>query len=440
MSSMIREDAEELLTKYHGEAYKKAVHQVNDRIRCYVAYGHSNCIVIEGDTSLILVDALDSNVRGERLKQELATWTDKPVKTIIYTHGHPDHRGGAGAFRDTVEEVIAFAPKRPALKYYDKLADVLNARTVRQFGYHLTDEEVITQGLGIREGSVCGEGQYDMLLPTTLYTESSLCSAQGKNTQDQIERVIDGIPFKLVSAVGETDDQIFVWLPEDKVLCCGDNYYACWPNLYAIRGSQYRDIAAWVDSLEVILSYPAEVLLPGHTNPLFGYEAIQDVLGHYRGAIESVLLQTIDCMNRGMSEADTVSSVRLPEEYRNKPYLGEYYGTVDWSVRAIYHGYLGWFDGNPSNLNPLPDEMYAKKLVELIGVEKLIAEIKDNQTRGEYQLALQFCDLLIQAGANRDIAMQEKQQALLALSHVITSANGRHYYQESAAELEITAE
>ena len=109
------------------------------------------------------------------------------------------------------------SPRKPVLKYYDRLNDILNKRTARQFGYGLTDEECITQGIGIREGHAVGDGVYNFLPPTTYFTK------------DEEERVIDGVRLKLVSAVGETDDQLFVWLPEEEILCCGDNYYACCP-------------------------------------------------------------------------------------------------------------------------------------------------------------------------------------------------------------------
>lgn len=421
---MLVKDGEARLRRYAQESYPKKMHQINDRIRCYVGYGHSNCIVIEGESSLILIDALDSDERAGKLRQELEATLHKPVKTIIFTHGHPDHRGGSAAFEDTVEEVIAFAPKRPVLKYMDRLSSVLNDRTVRQFGHHLSEEELITQGLGIREGMTCGEGRYRFLKPTTVYTE------------DFAERTIDGVRMKLVSAVGETDDQIFVWLPDDEVLCCGDNYYACWPNLYAIRGSQYRDIAAWVDSLEVILGYPAKVLLPGHTNPLFGEAVIKEVLGNYKDAIAFVLSETLDCMNRGMSESETVAAVRLPEKYQKQPYLGEHYGTVEWSVRAIYNGYTGWFDGNPSRLYRVPDEVYARHLTELAGAGKLLENARLALRDGEYQLAVQDADLLILAGELPEEAKAVKKEGLMGLARMTTSANARHYYMEWVAEQE----
>lgn len=415
---MLAKNAEQRLQKYAQESYPKKVYQINERIRCYVGYGHSNCIVIEGDSSLILIDSLDSDVRAEKLREELAAWTDKPVRTIIFTHGHPDHRGGSAAFADTANEVIAFAPKRPVLKHMDKISGLLNARSARQFGHHLTDEELITQGLGIREGMTCGEGGYRFLKPTVLYTE------------DEVELIIDGVKLKLVSAVGETDDQIFIWLPDDEVLCCGDNYYACWPNLYAIRGSQYRDIAAWVDSLGLIMTYPAKVLLPGHTNPLFGYETIMEVLGNYKGAIEYVLLKTLDCMNRGFSESETVEAVKLPPEYRDKPYLGEYYGTVEWSVRSVYNGYIGWFDGNPSNLYRPSDQTCAKHLTELAGAENLLMGAKKALENGEYQLAVLDADLLLLAKELQAEAKAVKIEGLRKLAGLTTCANARHYYME----------
>lgn len=318
----------------------------------------------------------------------------------------------AGAFSDTVTEVIAFSPQKPMLKYYEKLNDVLNKRGTYQHGYGLTDEEAICQGIGIREGKETGHGKYSFFAPTTLYHEN------------EVERVIDGIKLKMVRAVGETDDQIFIWLEDYKVICTGDNYYGCWPNLYAIRGTQYRDIAEWVDTLGNILSYDADVLLPGHTRALIGKDLIQEQLGTFRDAIEYVLLETLDCMNQGLTMSETVDKVKLPKEFSGKEYLGEFYGTVEWTVKGIYTGYVGWFDGDAVNLLPVSDKKYRETLLELIGEQKLIEKIHACMAAEEYQMALQLLQLTDQP--------ELKKEALLMRAKQVTSANARHYLIASA--------
>lgn len=420
---MLKKNGEELLRRFSETAYPYEIKKINDRIYHVVGLGHSNSIAIEGNTSWILVDTLDSDQRALRMKAELIKIADKPVKTIIFTHSHYDHHGGSGAFKDTVEEIIAFKPKKTPLKYYNLLDDVLQKRTFRQFGYALSNEECITQGIGIREGRAVNDGTGVCLEANVLYD------------QDIVEREIDGVKLQFVSAVGETDDQLFVWLPEDKVLCCGDNYYGCFPNLYAIRGSQYRDIAAWVDSLNLILSYPAEAVLPGHTKAIIGYDQVQEVLGNFKDAIEFILLETLKCMNKGMSESETVSAVVLPQIWADLPYLGEFYGTVEWSVRSVYHGYFGWFDGNPTHLAQLSDETFDTKLFSMMGEEKMESEICTALNEENYQMAVQLCDILLNAKVDIQKYKKLKAEGLIGLSKQVTSANARHYYICSAKEL-----
>lgn len=422
---MLQKNGSQLLQAYAQRSFQKEIVQVAENIYYFTGYGHSNATVILGEQGCILIDTLDSDVRAQILRQEIAAITEKPVKTIIYTHGHPDHRGGAAAFADTAEEIIAFAPKRPILKHTEKIKEILALRGSRQFGYTLSDEELITQGLGPREGHACQEGRYAPLPPTTLY-----------QAEDEITRQIDGVDLKLVSAVGETDDQIFVWLPASKVLCCGDNYYPCWPNLSAIRGSQYRDVSAWIDSLDAMRAYPAEALLPGHGKAVCGYGEIQTTLQNYRDAIEFVLLQTLTGMNQGKTADELAASITLPEHLRQLPYLGEHYGTVAWSVRGIFAGYAGWFSGNPTDLHRLPPQQTADKLLAMMGgVSAVLSEIKQATAAQQYQWAMQLCDILLNSQQEMGQAAQYKAQCCLALAEQETSSNGRHYYQTCAKEL-----
>ncbi len=422
---MLRPDGEQLLKKFTTEAYPRKVTEIIPGIIYHVmGYGHSNASFIIGETSVILIDTLDSDYRAEVLKSIIAGFTDKPIKTIIFTHGHPDHRGGAGVLIDNEPEIIAFAPCKPVLGRINDLKDVLNQRGDRQFGYHLSNEEVISQGIGIREGTVQGEGKRAFVQPTTIYSEK------------KIVRKIDGFTLEIAAAPGETDDQILIWLPMHKVLFCGDNYYGCWPNLYAIRGSQYRDISAWVDTLDNLIAYQAWYLLPGHTQPIIGKNAVAETLTNFRDAIHYVLTETLKCMNQGMTMDETAETVKLPEKWAKLSYLGEFYGTVAWSVRGIYAGYVGWFDGNPTKLNPLPLRTRAKKTVALMGgTETVLSAICHALENQDVQWAIELADILIAVDSTNKQAKQYKAQGLIRLGHLETSANGRNYYLTCAKEL-----
>lgn len=389
-----------------------------------MGYGHSNASFIISTNSVILIDTLDTDHGGEALKSIIAEHTNKPVKTIIYTHGHPDHHGGAGVFMDTNPEIIAFAPCKTPLGRMNNLETILNQRGARQFGYHLSNEEVISQGIGIREGMTQGQGHRALVPPTTVYNEH------------KVIRDIDGITLELHAAPGETDDHILIWQPDHKVLFCGDNYYGCWPNLYAIRGSQYRDVSTWVDSLDKLISFKANYLLPGHTRPIIDGNAVLETLTNYRDAINYVLSETLRCMNKGMSIDETAETVQLPKKWASLPYLGEFYGTVTWSVRGIYTGYVGWFDGNPTNLNPLPTKIRAEKTIALMGgINSVLSAINQALEKNETQWAIELADILLAADSTNKQAKEYKAQGLIALGHQETSANGRNYYLSFAKEL-----
>ena len=402
---------EEKLKQYCKKTYQKECVKINDHLYFFYSYGHSNASAIIGDTSIILIDSLDSDEYARNMREKLQEITDKPVKTIIYTHGHPDHRGGSGAFKDTVENVIAFTPCKPMLKYYDRIQDGLNQRGQFQHGYGLSDEEAICQGIGIREGKETGHGKYDLLMPTKLYD------------QNEVRLTLDGIDLILKRAPGETDDQICIYLPNDKVLFCGDNYYGVFPALYAIRGTQYRDLATWIDTLDLLISYDAKVLLPGHTKALFN-ESVKDHLTHFKEAIEYILFTTLDCINQHYTLAQTLEKVKLPQNLKELPYLQEYYGMIEWAVKSVYNGYVGWFDGDATHLLPLPEKQYNQVLLEMIGKDKLNQRIEKVMNQEEYQLALQLLEIL----PNPVV----KKQALLGRAKQVTSANARHYYIASS--------
>ena len=107
---------------------------------------------------------------------------------------------------------------------------------------------------------------------------------------------------------------------------------------------------------------------------------------------------------------------------------------MEWSVRAIYSGYTGWFDGNPSNLYRISDREYAKHLTAVAGADQLLHAARQALKDGAYQLAVQDADLLLLAGELQEEAKAVKLAGLEKLSGMTTSANARHYYLEWVKE------
>lgn len=319
---------EEKLIKQAQTAFPKGITKIGDNVYFFLAYGGSTCTLVVGEKSCVLVDTLNGIAPAKEAYEEVRKITDKPIKHIIYTHQHTDHTSGAKVFAVDNPKIYGHKPVRPEYEYSHMLKDICRIRGMRQFGTICSDEERISVGVGpLTETPIGNNPAHLGQLPCTNTIE-----------EDVVNLNLDGIDVTIVSAPGETDEQVFVYFPKYKVLCCGDNYYESWPNLYAIRGSQYRDIASWVKALDDMVTYEAEVLLPGHTHAVIGKDSVRDTLTNYRDALKYVLTETLKGMNEGKTMDELVESVTLPEHLKNIPYLQEYYGTVAWSVRAIYTG------------------------------------------------------------------------------------------------------
>jgi uncharacterized sulfatase len=210
----------------------------------------------------------------------------------------------------------------------------------------------------------------------------------------------------------------------------GDNWYYSFPNLYAIRGTAYRDFIAWANSLDLIAGLEAEVMAPGHTNPVFGAEQVQEVVTTTRDAIMHVVSHTAAGMNAGQSMDDIAATISLPEHLVDKPWLGEFYGKLSWSARAYAVGTLGWYDGNPTHLGGLSSRSRAEKIAALAGgIEGLWDVLKNDD---DPQWKLEICDHLI---ALDQPAEAQKAELLTTLSETEINATARNTYLWEAKQL-----
>jgi alkyl sulfatase BDS1-like metallo-beta-lactamase superfamily hydrolase len=415
----------------------------------YTSVGHtvSTVSMIVGTDGIIIVDTGMSPIHMKPVMQAFRKITDKPVKAIILTHSHGDHTRGIKVFKgDDNPEIWGrsnFGSETTGLSGLNTMF-----RGVRQAGFRLPPDKRINNGVapamtpmtgrvhkapkassppkpGVRRPQPAG-GFNLRALPKLTKTFSG--------ERETLE--IAGIRMDLVAAPGETHDQLYVWLPEKKVVFSGDNFYASFPNLYAIRGVPYRDVRNWADSVDKMLKEGPEYLVPGHTRPILGKEAVTQALTDYRDAIRYVYDKTIEGINKQMTPEELVEYVKLPPHLAEKDYLGEYYGLVSWAVRSIYAGHLGPFDGNATNLFPLSPKEEAKRLAKIAGGrDVLLKQAQEALDTGDYQWAAQLADHLIVLDKQAVEPLKIKADAMNALGERQMNAPARNYYFTYEMEL-----
>jgi len=484
--------------------------EVTDGVFVAIGYAIANSVIVECDDSLVVIDTTESITSARTIKKDLFALRPhlqhKKVKHVVYTHYHPDHTFGTKGWIDDEKNppvIIAHPQTSKELERILSLTSTITqVRAQRQFGTILKklqdDFGEINERYGFsnheqehvhahahehehshRCASLMDEDE-QLRMKQMFQNDSGIFVNSGIGPflvyGDPFDRSmfyptlilnrsveilnLDGVTFEFYHAPGETVDQIFIHLPQKRVLMPADNIYRAFPNIYAIRGSPTRPAREWVNSIDAMRALlPApKFLVPHHTQPVYGEETIYDVLTSYRDGIAFVHDQTIRYINLGYVPDDIVVLVRqsMPHRLLTHPFLQEFYGTIDWSVRAIFQAYLGWFSGDPVDLFPLPKQQQARRIAKMVSSPSVMIEtaednLLNHETRDDCQWALQLSDAVLslstkQSNTNQDehvleLTREEKSKAfeikikaLQCLASYMTSANGRNYYLTSAYE------
>jgi alkyl sulfatase BDS1-like metallo-beta-lactamase superfamily hydrolase len=407
----------------HSAQTRKDIIELAPGIWTAVGYAASTVHMIEGDTTITIIDTSESTKAAENILAEFRQRSDKPIARIILTHSHRDHISGATIFSEGQDvPILASHLFKSDLIGVDPNIiapnKALGRRTLMQFGIGLTPDQRISLGCGPGERPMEGMGA-GFVQPTTLIDED--CDID-----------LDGVTARLFHAPGETGDHMVVWLPDLKILFCGDNWYHAFPNLYAIRGTAYRDFQAWAETLGSLADLGVETLVPGHTRPVVGAENVREVLTSTRDAILHVMQTTADGMDAGLSLDDICADLKLPDGLADKPWLKEFYGKATWSARAFAAGTLGWYDGNPTNLGTLSSIARAKHMTDLAGGAEALMEVAANTT--DLQWRLELCDHLIALGRP---AQMLKADTMESLAEVEINATARNSYFWAAKQLRV---
>ncbi len=421
-----------------NKEFRKEVIQIAPNVYTASGYDAANITMIIGTDGVILIDAGKFAHNSEEVYCEFRKITDKPITGIIYTHGHGDHTQGSPAFlKDNTPQIWA-AESFGRENEFPTAAGFNNPRGHRQNGMTLAPEVRINNGVAplVYPGGkfVGGEEQEKIAKSQYIPFDKGAITNFVSEPKERIE--ISGVELELIRTYGETHDHLVIWYPEHKVIFPGDQFYKSFPNLYAIRGTEYRDVSKWIEALDTVLEYPAEAMAQGHTRPIIGAEAVKSAVTNMRDAIKYTFDKTIEGMNLGMTPDELVEYAVLPDHLANDPYLVQYYGRQEWAIRNIFNGYLGWFDGNATSLRPLSPKVEAEKFATAVGgIESLEKLAREALADGDYQWCAELTDRLIALDPEKRSFKLLKADALNGLADNLDTATGRNYYNTSAQEL-----
>jgi len=299
-----------------------------------------NAVLFETDAGLVLVDA-GMAPAGPAIKSLIKSVSDKPLHTIIYTHGHVDHAYGTWALTDDQPQIIA----------HDKLP--------QRFDRYLRLRGSLAKFMSQPKASLPKTGN-DLVYPTRTFAK-------------KLSIDIGGERFELVHHRGETDDQLYVWLPGRKMLASADYYQGFLPN--AGNGKrQQRYIEEWAQAIHEMAALGAEVLLPAHGKAITNKQTINENLTVLGDALQYIVDHVVRELNLGTRKGLIPHKLNLPAELANHPSLNVQYVSPADIAKMVMRQYTGWWDEIPSHWSPATFAARAQEVVTLSGgIDQLVA-------------------------------------------------------------------
>jgi alkyl sulfatase BDS1-like metallo-beta-lactamase superfamily hydrolase len=366
-----------------------------------VVESFSNVIGVTTDEGLILSDTSGA-ATGGAVVNSLRAFSDAPFHTILYTHGHIDHVGGAGAFVANAADrghrpprFVAHQNLPARFERYNLTAGYNSAINERQFG----------------EAKRMSIGGAKRFLPLET-------PAPDLVFRDRLGVSVGGVRMDLRHAKGETDDHVWAWLPEKKIILTGDLFMWNFPNAGNPQKAQ-RYPREWAAALREMAGLGAEILIPAHGVPIAGGDRIRTVLDDTAHALETLVNRTLEMMNAGERLDSILHSVELPAELMGKPYLRALYDEPEFVIHNIWRLYGGWYDGNPARLKPATDAALAGEVARLSGgVETLIGRARALVESDDLRLACHLIEMAVLAapgnksahGARAEIYAERRQR------------------------------
>lgn len=423
---------------------KAGLFKVCDGIYQVRGFDMANATFIRTNNGWIIFDVLmcKENMQAAKALME-NRFGPLDVKAVLYSHSHVDHFGGAeGAIdrNDVADPSLSFdkqlasgktvilAPKgflKHAIRENVYAGIAMARRAQYQYGTVLEKGEKGALSIGIGMGQ--STGHVSLIAPTYEIGE------------DVPKLTIDGLEIEFQLTPGtEAPAEMNAYFPKYRALWMAENCTGTLHNLYTLRGAEVRDANDWAKYIieaDQRFCSKTDVVFQSHNWPHWG-EEIHEYLLNTAAIYKFIHDQTLHYMNQGYTSNEIAAMISLPDALEKVWYTRQYYGTLPHNAKAIYQKYLGWYDANPVNLDPLPPSDAAKKLVEYLGsTELVLCKAKKDYAKGEYQWVAQITKELVFADPSNQKARSLCADALEQLGYQAESGAWRNAYLMGAAEL-----
>jgi alkyl sulfatase BDS1-like metallo-beta-lactamase superfamily hydrolase len=321
-----------------------------------------NAVLFETDAGLVLVDA-GMAPAGPAIVDAIRSVSEAPLHTVIYTHGHVDHAYGTWALLE--------AGWQPEVVAHEKL--------IARFERYIRLRGSVAQYMSQKEEQMPARRE-DLVWPTRTFDG------------DRLDLEIGGETFELHHAPGETDDQLWVWVPGRGAIASADYYQGFLPNAGNGKRVQ-RYLEEWSDALTAMADLRPAILLPAHGEALDDPALIQENLRAHAEVLRYVIDHTIAGLNAGLRKDQIFGSLQLPPHLAEHPSLNIQYVTPQDLSKMVIRRYTGWWDDVPSHWTPASQQAQGRLIVELAGgltgIDRRARALADE---GELALASHLAD------------------------------------------------
>ena len=206
----------------------------------------------------------------------------------------------------------------------------------------------------------------------------------------------------------EAPREMNTYIPDMKALWMAENVIASLHNIYTLRGAPVRDPLNWSKYIAEALyrfGQEAEVMFASHHWPRWGNARIQEVLRGQRDLYANMNNQVLHLANQGVTINQIHNVYEVPKGLQQKWDCRGYHGSPQHNARGVIQRYLGFWDCNPATLIPLSPEDSAPLYVEMMGgAEKIMARGRQLHDEGQYLLAQEIVNKLVQAEPQNQVA------------------------------------